>query len=500
MSVPQASANSYDADSSFYNLSVASKTDLSGVLANDLWFNITTGNSGILRSVTIYVQPQLYEGTGKPLGTMSVNLSQQGTLGIWTTIFESDAAATVTDTSASMTGLSMSLADPTGIYRVRVAANTKYRVTVSYTAGTIGVDNILVGCSDYSGCGSNCAQIYQSNAAIALQGLPSSASLVYPACGIQLAADGGWTGYSPYMTALDRTRFQQYMMTSNFPPGTAAAEHLDQLAAYYDWDNPLTDTVNTIGPEQTRWCTNPVPSIGANNCDGWVNPVWWTYWAWDPLDEVAISADTLNNSVIPNTTPKSIYGLPGNTVNTQQQWGGPYRSYTNMAVCDQMEDPSKCPVPLQPSYNQPFVFMDLQRPALPAGWSEWGPWSECTATCGGGMQYQTRTCTNPAPIYNAPGCTGNIIQSRPCNTGACSEPVCPVAETPSYTYVSTPHTTVYQSDGTTTPLVVTDNTVAPVVPTVQKNYTIWLLILIVVIVAAMTLGYVYIDDQPYMIV
>ena len=41
------------------------------------------------------------------------------------------------------------------------------------------------------------------------------------------------------------------------------------------------------------------------------------------------------------------------------------------------------------------------------GWSDWGEWSTCSASCG--MQTRTRTCINPEL-----GCDGDSIQSREC--------------------------------------------------------------------------------------
>lgn len=41
------------------------------------------------------------------------------------------------------------------------------------------------------------------------------------------------------------------------------------------------------------------------------------------------------------------------------------------------------------------------------GWSEWSPWSSCTPACGRGVQYRTRTCSNPFPSNNGKFCQGN---------------------------------------------------------------------------------------------
>ena len=53
-------------------------------------------------------------------------------------------------------------------------------------------------------------------------------------------------------------------------------------------------------------------------------------------------------------------------------------------------------------------------------WSEWGAWSACTETCGGGTQTRTRLCNNPAPSNGGSDCTGDSQQSQACNTDACN--------------------------------------------------------------------------------
>ncbi|XP_069105026.1 SCO-spondin-like isoform X1 [Argopecten irradians] len=52
-------------------------------------------------------------------------------------------------------------------------------------------------------------------------------------------------------------------------------------------------------------------------------------------------------------------------------------------------------------------------------WSSWGSYGTCSVTCGGGVQYRTRTCTNPRPQYGGASCGSADTSSRDCNTHHC---------------------------------------------------------------------------------
>ena len=53
------------------------------------------------------------------------------------------------------------------------------------------------------------------------------------------------------------------------------------------------------------------------------------------------------------------------------------------------------------------------------GWSNFGPWSECSHFCDIGTRYRQRTCSNPEPLYNGQNCSGDSEIVEECNTEPC---------------------------------------------------------------------------------
>ncbi|KAL9952092.1 hypothetical protein ACROYT_G039299 [Oculina patagonica] len=60
------------------------------------------------------------------------------------------------------------------------------------------------------------------------------------------------------------------------------------------------------------------------------------------------------------------------------------------------------------------------KPAVDGGWSNFGNWSECSVTCGDGQQERSRTCTNPPPSNGGAECSGSDKETKPCNNGPCT--------------------------------------------------------------------------------
>ncbi|KAI0219768.1 hypothetical protein LSAT2_028699 [Lamellibrachia satsuma] len=51
------------------------------------------------------------------------------------------------------------------------------------------------------------------------------------------------------------------------------------------------------------------------------------------------------------------------------------------------------------------------------GWSAWGTWSDCSATCETGLKFRSRSCTNPTPNCAGLICQGNYTDQAPCGSG-----------------------------------------------------------------------------------
>ncbi|XP_069122802.1 uncharacterized protein [Argopecten irradians] len=67
-----------------------------------------------------------------------------------------------------------------------------------------------------------------------------------------------------------------------------------------------------------------------------------------------------------------------------------------------------------------FTGVCNQRPCSVAGdWANWSSWSKCSRSCGVGVHYRDRTCTDPAPLYWGAPCKGAGSEAIPCFHGPC---------------------------------------------------------------------------------
>ncbi|XP_046598676.1 A disintegrin and metalloproteinase with thrombospondin motifs 3-like [Neodiprion lecontei] len=55
------------------------------------------------------------------------------------------------------------------------------------------------------------------------------------------------------------------------------------------------------------------------------------------------------------------------------------------------------------------------------GWSGWGPWGKCSRSCGVGVQFRSRKCSDPTPAYGGADCEGDSEEFKICEIIQCSE-------------------------------------------------------------------------------
>lgn len=53
------------------------------------------------------------------------------------------------------------------------------------------------------------------------------------------------------------------------------------------------------------------------------------------------------------------------------------------------------------------------------GFTDWSNYGACSASCGGGTQKSTRSCTNPAPAHGGKECEGETERTQECGKDPC---------------------------------------------------------------------------------
>ena len=49
----------------------------------------------------------------------------------------------------------------------------------------------------------------------------------------------------------------------------------------------------------------------------------------------------------------------------------------------------------------------------------WTNWTDCSKTCGGGLQERTRECNNPPPSGGGKDCVGDRVETQACANDLC---------------------------------------------------------------------------------
>ncbi|VDH96262.1 Hypothetical predicted protein [Mytilus galloprovincialis] len=148
---------------------------------------------------------------------------------------------------------------------------------------------------------------------------------------------------------------------------------------------------------RNRTCSNPEPQYGGKYCTG--NDTNISDCADNPCPINGNWTEWSNWNECSFTCGGGMKVRGRNCSNPVPQYGGEhcFGNTTNIETCN--EDP--CPID--------------------GNWSEWSEWKECSVTCGGGLKNRNRTCSNPEPQFGGKYCTGNDT-----NIYNCADKPCPV--------------------------------------------------------------------------
>ncbi|XP_032777784.2 semaphorin-5A isoform X1 [Daphnia magna] len=148
-----------------------------------------------------------------------------------------------------------------------------------------------------------------------------------------------------------------------------------------------------------RHCDRPAPAHGGQRCLGHGHEVTnctrhggWTEWsAWSACSQTC--------------------GLAVKT--RRRSCGNPEPAFGGRLCVGPDRDEIYCPS------NPPCPVKSI--PPIDGQWSDWGDWSECTASCGGGFRSRLRRCDNPPPQHGGTDCSGCGVEYQTCNVHSCSE-------------------------------------------------------------------------------
>ncbi|XP_022779250.1 collagen alpha-1(I) chain-like [Stylophora pistillata] len=150
--------------------------------------------------------------------------------------------------------------------------------------------------------------------------------------------------------------------------------------------------------ERSRTCTNPPTQFGGKPCPGESEES--RACNEDPCPIDGNWSDWKDWSDCPVTCGGGVQNRFRTCTNPPAQFGG--------KTCPGESDETR-------SCNEILCPVD-------GNWSDWGPWRECTVTCGGGKRIRTRSCTNPPPANGGLVCIGKCEESQECNIDPCGRP------------------------------------------------------------------------------
>lgn len=204
--------------------------------------------------------------------------------------------------------------------------------------------------------------------------------------------------------------------------------------------------------KRIRTCTDPAPVFGGspcegineeekicNDCVGTVNGEWSAWGLWSRCSTTCNPGQRSRQRACNNPSPKN-GGLDCSGPSTQSEpcqvqfcpvdggwsaWSGVSRCTRACGGGRQFQSRT-CSNPFPGHGGRDCVGVrslsftcNTQCCPVNGGWSPWGSFSSCTRTCGGGEKSRTRVCNSPAPSCSGITCPGSNQDIQPCNQQTC---------------------------------------------------------------------------------
>merc|ERR1740122_138184 len=142
--------------------------------------------------------------------------------------------------------------------------------------------------------------------------------------------------------------------------------------------------------------------------------------------EVSVNTENVKQDCVSDKLPVS--NLPPSSEPTNPSTSQPTFKSTNLPSLEPTMEPTQLAnVPSLEPTMEPTMQLTSEPTRRPR-WGKWGPWSQCSVTCGSGTKTRTRSCLTT-------GCVGKSVKTKTCNRRACDVQVCdwealPVDECP----------------------------------------------------------------------
>ncbi|XP_013411295.1 uncharacterized protein LOC106174328 isoform X9 [Lingula anatina] len=173
-----------------------------------------------------------------------------------------------------------------------------------------------------------------------------------------------------------------------------------QWSAWSSW-SACPVTCGTGQQTRTRTCSDPAPAFGGSRCAG-------------SLFSTQTESQTCGDTSCPVDGGYSQWSSWSTcTVTCEGGTQERTRSCTNPAPANNGSDCSG----LGPATETQQC--NTQGCPVDGGLTNWSSWGSCNATCGGGSQSRTRTCTNPVPQNGGADCVGDRLELQQCSTQGC---------------------------------------------------------------------------------